>query len=366
MANDVSRSWFCVFNNPAEHGYEGTPEEVCNRLRDEWIGDSTTRSGAWVYCISAEGLHHIHMVIEDLKPMRFSAVKKEYCPGMHFEATKGTKRQAEAYINKEGSFAEKGEEIVYTCKHGDIQGRQGRRSDLTDYYERLESGETPADILKDTPKAYCHLQVLKNMFFDIRSQHTPIFRQMKVYWHTGPSGTGKSYERVLLSKEIGEENIYYLTSFNSGAFDRYNGEPVLWIEDYRGEFKLQELLRLLDSYKADIPARYSNVKALWNEVHITSVLTPGECYNQAALNDYDRLEQLYRRITSICYHFKTKHNEYMKLHFSPGTLRINMENDVANAKAFFESFTPILGIDEAVGDSPEGESTPPEVSNETK
>ena len=66
MSNDVTvRSWFCVFNNPDKHGYEGTPQEVCEKLMGEWVGDSGTRSGAWAYCISAEGLHHLHMVLED-------------------------------------------------------------------------------------------------------------------------------------------------------------------------------------------------------------------------------------------------------------------------------------------------------------
>lgn len=357
MNDSVSKSWFAVFNNPAEHGYEGTPEEVCNRLRDEWTIENTTRSGAWCYCISAEGLHHIHMVLEDVKPMRFSAIKKEYCVGMHFEATKGTKRQAEAYINKEGAFAEKGEKILFSCKYGEIKGRQGKRSDLEDYYERIESGESVSDILKDTPKAYAHISVLKSMYYDIRSQNTPIVRDMRVYWHTGATGSGKSYERVLLAKEYGENNIYYLTSFNSGAFDNYNGQPVLWIEDYRGEFKLQELLRILDCYKAEIPARYTNIKALWNEVHITSVLTPRECYSKASLDDNDRIEQLLRRITSICYHYKFD-NDYLKLYFSPDTLRVSMENKVAEHKQFMSEFVPILSMsdyDESVGDSPTGE-----------
>ena len=72
MAQDVTRSWFAVLNNPQDHGYEGTPQEICEQLRDEWVQDSTTRSGAWAYCISAAGLHHIHMVLEDTTAMRFS------------------------------------------------------------------------------------------------------------------------------------------------------------------------------------------------------------------------------------------------------------------------------------------------------
>ena len=367
MANDsVSSSWFAVFNNPSVHGYDGSPQEVCEKLRDEWIADSATRSGAWAYCVSAEGLHHVHMVLEDLKPMRFSKVKKDYCIGMHFEATKGSKKQAEDYINKRPPFDEKGEEVLFICYHGDIRGKQGRRSDLDVFYERLRAGETPRDILSDSPKAYCHVGVLKNMFFNLRDSVTPIVRDMRVIWHIGSSGSGKSYERVLMAKELGsDDDIYYLTSFNSGAFDNYNGQSVLWIEDFRGEFKLQELLRILDKYKAEIPARYCNVKALWNEVHITSVLTPRECYKQATIDDYDRIEQLLRRVTSICYHFKTSDGQFSKLYFPSDSLRFNMENQVNDTKKFLSEWTLIYDGQEGAGDSPKGETAPEqEVSND--
>ena len=95
MSQDVTLSWFAMLANPADHGYTGTPQEICERLRDEWIQDSTTRTGAWACCISAEGLHHVHMVLEDAVAMRFSAIKKSYAIGAHLEATKGTKKQAE-------------------------------------------------------------------------------------------------------------------------------------------------------------------------------------------------------------------------------------------------------------------------------
>ena len=381
MANDtVSKSWFITFNNPAEHGYEGTPEEVCNRMKEEWIGDSETRSGAWAYCISAKGLHHIHCVVEDCKPMRFSAVKKSYLLGCHLEETKGNKKQALDYIHKRGVFAEKGETIEFICYHGDINGKQGHRSDLEDIYKRLEAGETPSDILSTSPKAYCHIDVIKKMYYDIRSSHTPIVRPLKVYWHTGRSGSGKSYERVLLSQLHGEDSIYYLTAFNSGAFDDYNGQPILWIEDFRGEFKLQELLRILDIYKASIPARFTNVKALWDEVHITSVLTPQQCYKQACIDDYDRIEQLLRRITSICYHFKDNNGGFHKSYFPPDMLLNDIISECNKQLEVFNKYVPVptqIGDDvyydledlwRAEGESPEGLPSAPseEINNETE
>ena len=340
MADINARSWFCVFNNPDKHGYEGTPQEICERLRDEWIKDNPLRTGAWVYCISAEGLHHVHMVLEDEKTMRFSAVKKSYCAGMHFEPTKGNKKQAEDYIYKRGSFEEKGEQILYTCVHGEIKGRQGSRSDLVQGYDMIMEGLTPYQILRMNPNLYRYKTAIKDMYYDKRSSETPIVRDMKVYWHTGLTGSGKSFERVNLAQEVGEENIYYLTTFGSGAFDNYNGQQYLWIDDYRGEFKFQELLRLLDVYKAEVPARYTNVTALWNEVHITSVLTPQQCYANACSDDTDRIDQLLRRITAVVYHFRMN-DEFCSLSFSPYELRNNMETSVMQYRNTFKDFERI-------------------------
>ena len=325
MSDSISKSWFLTLGNPQEHGYTGTPEEICYKMRDEWIGNSETRVGAWAYCVSANGFHHVHMVLEDVKAMRFSYIKKNYYVGANIQETKGSRRQAEDYIQKRGVFAEKGETVEFIVRHGEIQGRQGRRT-LEDIYKRLETGETPQDILAESPKEYIHLDVIKKMYYDIRTASTPIVRNMRVFWHTGKSGSGKSYSRIKLAQLHGEDNIYYLTAFNSGAFDNYNGQPILWIEDFRGEFKLQELLRMIDVYKAEIPSRYNNAKALWTEVHITSVLTPQQCYKSACTDDYDRIEQLERRITSIVYHFKTKWGEYLSIDFPSNTHLIDMEN----------------------------------------
>lgn len=34
MENDVrARSWFCVFNNPENHGFSGSPEEIAEQMK---------------------------------------------------------------------------------------------------------------------------------------------------------------------------------------------------------------------------------------------------------------------------------------------------------------------------------------------
>lgn len=319
MSDVTSRSWFAVFNNPAEHGYPGTPQEVCDRLRDEWhTQEHPERSGAWVYCISEKGLHHIHMVLEDNQPIRFSQIRGKYCPGMHLEETKGLKKQVEDYIHKTGQFAEKGEQIIYSCDVGTIYGGQGRRSDLVAIYDYVQRGMTPVQILDTDPKFYKNESIIRKMYFQKRSADTPAVRDVRVIWHTGESGSGKSFSRVQLINEVGEDQIYYLTDYTSSSmFDGYNGEPYLWLEDFKGEMKFGLLLRLLDVYKADLHARYTNCKALWNEVHITSVMHPKGIYHKMVDRDKsaeDKVEQLLRRITCIRYHYKVG-DEYFSLDF---------------------------------------------------
>ena len=356
MAEDVTKSWFVVFDNPCAHGYEGQPQEICERLKSEWCC-TDTRSGAWAYCIKhyvghypvydengeflryahaetdeekklvPEDLHHIHMVLEDTTAMRFSVIKKTYAIGSHFEATKGNKKQAENYISKSGDYDEKPnkeaglpwEEIIYSCQKGEIKGSQGKRSDLENISQMLKEGLSPAQIMRQKLSYRTHEKIIRQAYYDKRDQETPAVREVKVIWHTGASGSGKSYSRMQLCAEVGEENIYYYTDYNRGGFDNYNGQPILWIEDFKGKMDFSDMLRYLDVYKTELHCRFTNAKALWKEVHITSIFHPKGAYLQM-VGEYQRkqddVSQLLRRITCIRYHYR-KNGKFEHKDFPP-------------------------------------------------
>lgn len=311
----VSKSWFCVFNNPEEHGYKGTPEEIVDRLRDEWIEEHPTRSGAWIYCISAEGLKHVHMVLEDTKAMRFTTIKKSYAKGMHFEPTKGTKEQAEDYINKRGRFEEKGEKIVASTRHGEIKGAQGQRRDLETISQLIDQGYTPSQIFDMDIRFRKNEKIVKGAYFRKREIETPYERDVTVYWHVGLSGTGKSYVGKKIVQERGEDAMYRISDYENGCFDCYEAQPVLFLDEFRGQWRYSFLLTVLDRYKTQYHARYSNITGLWNEVHITSVKTPDMVYRKMIdeqERDIETYEQLRRRIHYIVYHWKDEngYHEY--------------------------------------------------------
>lgn len=311
MANDVSKSWFCVFNNPSEHGFVGTPEEIADAVAEAWVKDSPTRTCAVAYCISADGLHHCHAVLEDTKALRFSAVKKAF-PAMHIEPTKGNKEQAEDYIQKRGKWQEKGEQVLYTARRGEIKGAQGQRRDLEIIEELLLQGKTPTEIFAMSLPFRKYEKMVRQAFFDMRAKAVPPKREVAVYWHVGESGSGKTYGYVQDCKTYGEDEVYLLTDYDKGGLDLYCGQRILYMDEFRGQLRFAQLMNFLDGYKVQIPCRYANGLALWDTVNITTIMPPEEVYKTMVENNraIDTYEQLRRRITAVVYHWKDANGEY--------------------------------------------------------
>jgi hypothetical protein len=314
-AKESARSWFCVLNNP-EETYTGLPQDIAESVLDEWIRDKPSRSGAVAYCISANGTRHLHMVLEDSSKARFSALKNTY-PRAHLEPTKGTKEQAEDYINKRGKYEEKGEQVLYIAKFGEIKGCQGARKDFDILEDMIEKGYRPEQIMRENMSYRRYEKYIRDAYYDKRKRETPFLRPIDCTWHVGCSGSGKSYTVKQMVDSGLQDDIYLLTDYDMGGLDRYNGEDILFMDEYRGQIKYSTLLMMLQGYMQQFHARYTNFYGLWTKVHITSVMPPEMVY-QKMVNDYqdiDTLKQLLRRINRIVYHWKdeTGYHKYEML-----------------------------------------------------
>ena len=307
-----SKSWFCVFNNPQEV-YSGEPEVIAEQVLEEWVKDHPTRTGAVAYCVSADGLHHLHMVLEDTNKARFSALKKAY-PKAHLEPTMGNKQQAEDYIQKRGKYQEKGEKVLYIARYGTIKGNQGARRDFDIIEQLIEEGMTPNQIMEQSFAYRRYEKMIRQAYFWHRYKETPPIRPIKVYWHVGDSGTGKSYTYIKLVEEKGEEAVYMYSDFENGGLDNYCGEPILFMDEFRGQIRFSTLMKVLQGYKQALHARYTNTLPLWTEVHITSVLPPERVYQAMVREDrdLDTAQQLFRRINFIVYHYIDEDGKYQE------------------------------------------------------
>lgn len=315
MADTVSRSWFAVFPNPEQHGYDGSPEDIVQKLKQEWIGDNPLRKGWWAYCISASGLPHVHMILEDSGACRFTKVKKAY-PAVHLEQTKGSKDQVMRYIKKEYPFDEKGEQILAYTSYGNIEGKKrftfSNTNEVLATIELLiEEGKTPNQIMAEDIKLRREESLIKKCYFAKRYRETPPIRNVKVFWHCGDAGSGKSYSYISLCQKYGDDLVYFFSDYANkgvGGFDGYCGEPYLFMDELKqNSLPFELLLTITQGYRAQIHCRYSNCFSLWNEVHITSIFSPEDIYGSMVSienQSKDTIKQLLRRITTYIYHYK--------------------------------------------------------------
>ena len=315
MADTISRSWFAVFPNPELHGYIGSPDEIVEQLKQEWIGANSLRKGWWGYCISSNGLAHIHMILEDSGSCRFSKVKKAY-PNAHLEPTKGNKKQVLQYIKKEPPFDEKGERVLAFTSYGNIEGNKryaiSNTNDTLATIEMLiEEGMTPNQIMAEDIRLRREESLIRKCYFAKRYKETPPLRAVSVVYHLGDSGCGKSYAYVELCERYGEDSIYFFNDYANkgvGGFDSYCGELYLFIDELKpNSLPFEFLLTITQGYRSQIHCRFSNCYSLWNEVHITSIFAPEDIYQGMVSKenrDKDTIKQLLRRITKYIYHYK--------------------------------------------------------------
>ncbi|RYQ44121.1 replication protein [Bifidobacterium pseudolongum subsp. globosum] len=82
-------------------------------------------------------------------------------------------------------------------------------------------------------------------------------------------------------------------------FDGYQGEATLILDEFDGTLPLSLLLNVLDGYRLELPARYSNRLAKYTRVIIISNAALSNFYTTTVdpSSTPDRLRALYRRIT---------------------------------------------------------------------
>ncbi|MEW4354609.1 replication protein RepA [Streptococcus pneumoniae] len=330
-----------------------TPEAIVDHLMRLWVdGKEEKRMCAANYEIADTGTHHCHLILEDKGQVRFSALQSLY-PTIHAEFTRGTKEEVIEYLNKTGKHEEKAHTIVVPMKVlGELRAnRQGYRSDLDYIQERLEGGATPEEIMSEKLEYRSYSKMIKEHYYQLRIKDTPDYRDVKVIYHTGDSGAGKSYTQVKLKEEHGREKVYIWSDYQNGGLDGYQGEPILFMEEYKGELPYAEFLKVTDRYLQQMHARYSNIFTLWEEIHITSIFSPKQIYNIMVPENKrtaDSEEQMMRRINEVVYHFKvtTEDGEplYKQIVFSVADYNNHSQEQIERFAYQFDCSNPEISV----------------------
>lgn len=311
-----ARSWFVVCPNVDTNGVCGagakdiegwTEQEICEYVVNQWCS-TDKKQAACLYCVSKEGMRHLHIVLCGKSQYYFDTIKRFMGDKAHIEMTKGNKEQVEEYINKTGRFDEKGETILAKAQKGELIGGQGFRTDLERIREALEEGMSWEEVRRLDDRFFDSRMTaqIKNMYFDMRKQETPLKRHVRVHWIFGDSGSGKTGTLFSLEEEYGADNIFIVSDYLA-PFDGYAGQPVLLMDEFRGQLQYSVLLDVTEGYRKQVHCRNANALSLWNEVYITTIKTPEQVYTKMIDKeeaDKDPISQLLGRITDISYCYK--------------------------------------------------------------
>lgn len=264
MGKDTqSRKWQITINNPTDHGYGH------EQLRE--ILELFKSCRYWCMCdeTGEEGTYHTHIYIHNDSAVRFSTVKKRF-PHAHIEMCKGTAQENRDYIRKEGRYRNTEKE---TTNHKDTfeewgempVERPGARNDLADLYDMIKSGMSTYEILEDTPKYMMQVDRIDKVRQTVlEAKYKDSWRDIKVEYIWGMTGTGKTRS---VMDTYGYSNVYRITDYDH-PFDSYKGQDVVVFEEFRSSLLIDDMLKYLDGYPVEFPARYNNKVACFTKVYI--------------------------------------------------------------------------------------------------
>lgn len=281
--------------------------------------------------VGKEGTPHLHIFFK-FENARFGNKVKKIFPTAHIDYCNGTSKSVSDYVNKRGKWEGDPKEdtkIIGTQYENGVlpeEKGQGGRTDLEMVKDLVESGMHPQEILDSNPNFYRVESYIRKMYFAKRKRETPLKRNVEVVVHAGISGSGKSYVMTTFD----ENKMFLATDYGVALFDGYDGEEIVFMDEFRGQIPYNQLLTIINGYKAPVHARYDNVLSLWNAIHITSVIPVEEWYKNE--NIHDTFEQLKRRIDRITFHFIYDRTNMLYIPDKIAFLRDHPEENIAYAE----------------------------------
>mgnify|MGYP001756438611 CR=1 FL=1 len=217
---------------------------------------------------------HWQLVLVHSEPIRFSTLKKKL-PTAHVEPVRDL-RASLAYVQKDDTRVEGEKPLV----KGDIRPGpgQGHRSDLDALRTRILQGqETADDLILSDASAWRHSRLVGDLVGarDRRRQEGKL-RDVQVRVVFGDTGTGKTSAVLDGLHHLG--SVCRVTHWGSGAFDGYDGQASLVLDEFAGQPPIEELLTWLDVYPVALPARYRPRQATFVRVVLCANSAPWTWY----------------------------------------------------------------------------------------
>ena len=287
--NKQARDWCFTVNNPVQ-----TEQEFLEYLKTV----SDLRYAVFQRERAPEtGTEHYQGYFEFTQPKWFTTIKKYLSKAnigvdAHIEQRRAKRTQARLYCMDEETrisptYYEYGEFI-----------EDGERTDLTDIMRDIENDISFYDLSKKHGNRFIRVMKWAKEYRQayLENKYKRQFRKMQVYYIYGSAGCGKT---SYVFNKHGYDDVYRTTNYEFGWIDDYNGEKVLFLDEFRSSFKISEILDYLDGQPIRIRGRHFNRVACYDTVYIVSNLSLKEQYTNIQQNEPETWAAFLRRITAV-------------------------------------------------------------------
>lgn len=272
--NYQSRKFLLTINNPVIAGLDH--EEIRRRL----MSLSTIEYTAIVDEIGNQGhTRHTHVFIYSSAPIRFSSIKKRI-PIAHIERAYGSCMDNRSYLLKSGKWkdTEKADTTVKgtfeeygTCPE-DVKHEQ--YGDILKVMEDLQAGKTVGEVVQTNPQYALRTKSLRDLKKIVNEKFLNMIREVTVIYISDPD---EEYDLSGIYETYGFRNVCRITNYKKPmAFDNYEGEKVLFLDEFSEQVKLSELITYCQGFPTYLPARYEDRVAAYDTVIIHSKYRPEE------------------------------------------------------------------------------------------
>lgn len=248
-----------------------------------------------------QGTLHWQCYLEKKTRLRFDQLHKNLF-NCHIEVRKGTQQQAIDYIKKIGTKYDDGSTMGELIEIGlPNEEKSKSRNELEDVKDLiLEENATYNDILLEFPNVIARYEKYVNQLLQYRAEKNfgKHIRSVTVYYIFGDSGTGKT---KMIYDLYAYDDVYRVTDYNNGSFDKYRGQKVLVLDEFRSQFTISQMLSLLDIYPYELPCRYANKLACFTEIYIISNYSLSLQYANVQMEHLETWNAFKRRINWLMY-----------------------------------------------------------------
>jgi len=236
-------------------------------------------------CPTTKRKHYQGYIIGRGNSRKLFSYKTGSLAGAHVEVARGSHEQCIEYCSKPETRIEEPVTFGEVPKRG---GASHKRSQGEALLELVKAQKKPKEILEEEPDLWFrHYQAIPKatmMMADARTEQTPCEVVL------GKTGTGKTY---YVRTESGGQ---YYSKNDTDFWDGYDGTEAVLLDDFYGNIKQHEMLRLINHTDEIVNIKHGSVRFKPAKIWITSNDCPSTWYKNISTN---RMEALYRRFSTI-------------------------------------------------------------------